>query len=499
MRWHRLLSWVGGAILLLFTFSALLHPLMSWTGPKAAKFYAPKMTLSAAQVSNIPEVLKNSGIAKASTVQVVPSEQGAVLQVTPYKESDNRAEPRRYFDLNTAQPLLNYDAKQAAWLARHYTGLADAEITEQTFQTQFDHAYPWVNRLLPVYKVSFDTPDNKTAYIHTELGALAGLSNDWKTRVQGLFRTLHTFSWIDNSSTASETVRLLLMVSALIVLGLMALTGAALVFTLKSRKMPKKRKVHRLLAYAIWLPLFMFTFSGLYHLIYNAYDSVDSPNAQQFLRVSKPLDISVFADDMALNTDWLEEYEGTQFHQVSLVAGNTDNALLYRLSLPKDKVSNQPVTRKARFQGMTTEKPAIYVAATGKHQGQTSDVTDKDMAVFYARSHIPDAQVTGQTLITHFSPDYDFRNKRLPVWRVDFNTPSSDKVFIDPATGMLIDRLDNAGRYEGYSFSFLHKWNFLRPIGRQNRDIVIVLFLLAMMIATVVGYVMLLKKKLKTR
>ena len=51
-------------------------------------------------------------------------------------------------------------------------------------------------------------------------------------------------------------------------------------------------------------------------------------------------------------------------------------------------------------------------------------------------------------------------------------------VFIDPATGILVDRLVDKDRYEGYSFSFLHKWNFLTPfIGREVRDIFIAILM----------------------
>ena len=108
-------------------------------------------------------------------------------------------------------------------------------------------------------------------------------------------------------------------------------------------------------------------------------------------------------------------------------------------------------------------------------------------------------QLVQTKLVTHFGPHYDFRNKRLPVWRLDFNTPKGDKLFIDPATGMLVDRLVNLERYEGYSFSFLHKWNFLVPLmGREKRDIVISVLLIAAISFSVIGFLMLTKRRRRT-
>ena len=41
-RWHRRLSLLAGVALLLWAASGLLHPLMSWTNPRAAAFAPPK-------------------------------------------------------------------------------------------------------------------------------------------------------------------------------------------------------------------------------------------------------------------------------------------------------------------------------------------------------------------------------------------------------------------------------------------------------------------------
>lgn len=481
LRWHNWFGWVGGIALLIFALSGMTHPLMSWTGPKAASFFPPQAKMNVSDAVIIPRILARHSISNALMVKIVPSNKHSVLQVTQSND-----EPRRYFDLTTYEELLGYDKEQAQWLARYYTGLKESPIKNITFQTEFDAAYPWVNRLLPVYKVEFDTDDNRVAFIYTELGVLANLTNDWKTSVQSIFRALHTWTWLNEFKHARVVLIGLLMIS----LFAMAATGTAMVFLMKNRKMGLRRKLHRLISYAIWIPLLMFSISGFYHLLQYAYG-----DNHRGLQLGGSVMIS--QDRFSNSTDAIEQYFDLRLNAITVVEGPEGN-LLYRLSIPKGK-HGQAIERTQKYDGMAIEKPAIYFdTLTGKQ----SSVTDREMAVYHAGKILGlDPELIKNTgLITHFGPHYDFRNKRLPVWKIDYDTELGDKLFIDPATGTLVDRLVNMERYEGYSFSFLHKWNFVTPlIGRQNRDILMVVLLSLAVVATVFGYMMLLKTSKKTK
>lgn len=485
-KWHNRLAWLAFISLFIWALSGLLHPLMSWTGPKLAAFFPPKAQLPASLVSQVPEVLKRHQINQALLVKVVPSISGAVLQVTP-----DAFLPRRYFDLSSHQELANYDVAHAKWLARHYTGLADTEIKDVSFQTEFDHAYPWVNRLLPVYKVQFATPDNLTIYVHTETNAQAGLTNDYKTQVQTWFRALHTWNWLDDF----EYARVLLIGALMLVLVLMTLTGMAMVMTIKrSNKAGWQRNLHHLVAYAIWLPLLGFSGSGLYHLLHASL-------AQEHggMRLSEPL---VWQDD-ELNQQALASKElDFMLNGLSLIR-DPKGQLIYRLSLPnkaaptgghvhdgvkaKGKESHQhhqAPSRDAIYDGIAISDPALYISAA---TGQRIPFDDEKLVIAMASKQLglPVEQLTSSQLITHFGLHYDFRNKRLPVWQLDYDSELGDKLFIDPATGILVDRLTDNARYEGYSFSFLHKWSFTNPfMERTTRDIIMSLVLgLAMLFA----------------
>ncbi len=480
---HKWLGWTGGIALLFFAISGITHPLMTWTGPKAASFFPPQVKVFSEHAAQIPKILQQNKIDSAIMVKIIPSKAGPLLQVTQSND-----EPRRYFSLSTGLEKLEHDKEQAIWLARYYSGLKSVPIKSVSFQTEFSSAYPWVNRLLPVYRITFDTPDNKTTFIYTELGALAGMTNNWKTSVQSVFRALHSWTWLDGF----EYARIFLMMMLLLSLLGMTITGIALIFMIKKRSISDgKRKWHRVLSFAVWVPLFLFTASGIYHLLQNSFGS-----NHRGLQLGKPvqLNASRFGDDFS----WLENFKGQAFNSLSVVEGKSQNdtssRLLYRISIPKGK-TGVAVSRSNRFKGMATEKQAFYYDAL---TGKKAQLRDKDMALYVAETHLGFSkdQLLETKLVTHFGPHYDFRNKRLPVWRLDFKTPKGDKLFIDPATGMLVDRLVNLERYEGYSFSMLHKWNFLVPLmGREKRDIVISFILILAIGFTCLGYLMLMTRR----
>jgi hypothetical protein len=135
--------------------------------------------------------------------------------------------------------------------------------------------------------------------------------------------------------------------------------------------------------------------------------------------------------------------------------------------------------REARFAGIKPDGPAIYLDAA------TGDVVrsgDKDLARAIARrfTGAPDSAVTGVELVTRFSHEYDFRNKRLPVWRVDYGAPVSASLFIDTGTGVLVDRVADREKPERLVFSFIHKWNFLFPVGRLAQNVLVGAFAIAL-------------------
>ncbi len=474
-KWHRLLAWTGVIALFIFAGSALLHPLMVWTGPRAVSFFPPQTALATNAFEKVQSIARTHQLQEVLVAKIVPGEQGPLFQVT-----ENHYKPRTYYDLQTGEKLDHHDQKQAVWLARYYTGLKTEKVIDIKLQTEFSAAYPWVNRLLPVYRVSFDTPDNRIAYIYTELGALAGHTNDWKTSLQALFGLLHTANWLDKA----EPVRLGMMLILLVSLTIVSISGIILVLTVKKRKiLEKKRKFHNILSYGIWLPLLALLGSGIYHLIYSS-----TAENNHGIALGEPFSLAQLAN---AQTPVFSESVATVNEMSFVPSGSQD--LLMRVSIPAGG-EGQAISDVKRFSGTPHEKKAFYIdIQTGKRSG----FTDRELSEELARTHFSIASETTLTSrkVTHFGMGYDFRNKRLPVWEVTLPPDIGGVAFMDPVTGALVDRNSAADAAEIFSFSMFHKWNFLMPLtGMLVRDLIVVLTLLTILVTGITGLLMLVKK-----
>jgi len=494
---HQWLGLVGGISLLVWGLSGLTHIAMVLFGPQQAAFMPPAASVALEGARPIAATLAEQGIGQAVAVKTVPAPGGGVLwQVTPAADGT-----RRYFRPADGSEVTGGDRVQAEFLARHYLA-TDRAITSARLQTEFDADYPWVNRLLPVWKLEFAGEDGLTAYVHTETSSLAAVNNTTKARLQSVFRALHTWEWVPPGMDWLRVIVIGVMVGSLLALGL---TGIAMLVTVRRKKrLPGSRGWHRIAGYVLALPLIMFSASGIYHLIQSA---LVPPVSQ--LKMGKP--VNVASGKWPVEADWALIAKGRDIASIALVEG-AEGQPLYRIGLapPKGAMgggehdhgpakphgaeghdhaammaaeAKAPTTdaeiREARFAGIKPDGPAIYLDAA---TGNVVTSGDKDLARAIARrfTGAPDSAVTGVELVTRFSHEYDFRNKRLPVWRVDYGAPVSASLFVDTGAGVLVDRVAEGEKPERLVFSFIHKWNFLFPVGRLGQNVVVGAFTLAL-------------------
>ena len=494
---HQWLGLVGGISLLVWGLSGLTHIAMVLFGPQQAAFMPPAASVALEGARPIAATLAEQGIGQAVAVKTVPAPGGGVLwQVTPAADGT-----RRYFRPADGSEVTGGDRVQAEFLARHYLA-TDRAITSARLQTEFDADYPWVNRLLPVWKLEFAGEDGLTAYVHTETSSLAAVNNTTKARLQSVFRALHTWEWVPPGMDWLRVIVIGVMVGSLLALGL---TGIAMLVTVRRKKrLPGSRGWHRIAGYVLALPLIMFSASGIYHLIQSA---LVPPVSQ--LKMGKP--VNVASGKWPVEADWALIAKGRDIASIALVEG-AEGQPLYRIGLapPKGAMgggehdhgpakphgaeghdhaammaaeAKAPTTdaeiREARFAGIKPDGPAIYLDAA---TGNVVTSGDKDLARAIARrfTGAPDSAVTGVELVTRFSHEYDFRNKRLPVWRVDYGAPVNASLFVDTGAGVLVDRVADGEKPERLVFSFIHKWNFLFPVGRLGQNVVVGAFTLAL-------------------
>lgn len=510
---HRWLALIGGISLLIWGISGLTHVAMVLFGPQQSRFMPPTAEVNLSTAPPLAEVLANAGISEAVAIRTVAGSDRSLLQVTTEPLA-----PRRYFDLREGAELPDHDQAQAEFLARHFLE-EERPVTSIALQKEFDAEYPWVNRQLPVWRVEFEGEDRLTAYVHTETSSVAAVNNVTKTWLQNVFRYLHTWEWVPPSMDWLRVVVIGLMVGSLAAL---AITGTMMLITIRrSKRLPGSKWWHRVSGYVLALPLLMFSLSGIYHLVQSA---IERPTSH--LRMASPVDLT--GQRFPITEQWEQVTAGLDVAGVSLVEGENGRPL-YRLCLaapsgnpamaehdhsadgkatddphaghamPADTPTTAQEIRNARFDGVQPTGPAYYIdAATGEAVPQGDQEIARIMANRYLSAR--DSEIVGMELVTRFGVDYDFRNKRLPVWRVDYGAPHNASVFVDTATGTFVDRLDNWQKPERYVFSLVHKWNFLFPIGRTGLNAVLGGFVIALILLMgVLGLQLYLKGRRKAK
>ncbi|MEQ8231585.1 MAG: hypothetical protein RLW61_07635 [Gammaproteobacteria bacterium] len=426
LRWHRALALAGATTLILWGSSGLLHPLMTSFGPQQKVFYPPRVPLALGDGPEFHDILSAAGITTAQAIRIVAGETSPLLQVT----TSGTAE-RRYFALDTGAELPGHDARQAEFLARHYLDLppTQAHVENISVVHAFSPTYPAINRLLPVYRVVFDTPDDLVAYVHTETMALAAVDNRFKQGLQTAFQLIHTWSWLP---PGAEWLRVLLIALAMLAVLGMATSGVVMLWSLRRGRRAGARRWHRLAGWCLVLPALAFGTSGLYHLLHAA--GTAAPTGQH---LSPPLATTAIA--YPLRAQWPDMTRGLDVTGVSLIE-DAAGTLRYRLELAPGAAPpvDPHAIREARFAGLPRTGPALYLDAA---RGAAWPAGDREFALQLGErfSGLSRSHVTATTLVTRFGPGYDFRNKRLPVWKLDYGAPLHASLFVDTRTGVLAD------------------------------------------------------------
>lgn len=131
------------------------------------------------------------------------------------------------------------------------------------------------------------------------------------------------------------------------------------------------------------------------------------------------------------------------------------------------------------YQIMRADGQIDYLTA---QEGRT---LTKDAEIRYARQlagsfckPVKD-RVVSVTRIDQFNDEYGFIYKRLPVFKVQYDDDAHTRCYIDPIDGALAATFrDGLASFENWSFTRIHKWHFLNPLGTLWRDLLMIAFAL---------------------
>jgi len=474
-KWHRILGLTALIPIIGWTISGLSHPLMSnWLRPTIAKeVFVPATQEKIAPRVSLQQVLDVNKIAEIRNFSLIKFDKGTYYQVL------NKDSIYQYYSAADGSLLHNGDKDYAAYLARYFTQDNKSPVKEMTFQTKFDSHYQPINRLLPVWKVTFDRPDGMDVYVETAQSRMGTFNNNTRKFFLVLFEQLHTWQFL--ADIGSEQFRLITLMVVVSIIFLSMLSGLTVygLFWKKFKEVTQKKKnngaedkriihrYHRQLGIIMSVLMLTFTVSGAFHLYISLYNLKGNSNDYQQLINVKDLKLSTLKLPVA------------------------DSSIL-RIGLAK-------FNDKTYYQILTNKKQVLYINATN---GDELPDGDAEFARFLSTYYQTEGggsrkqKISARTIVTpvkQFTNDYGFINKRLPVEQVSY--PNEGDWYIETTSAKLATKVDGTDRAEGLTFIFLHKFFWMTWAGKDIRDIVSMLAALGILVVSLLGLTAFIKNR----
>jgi len=483
MAWHRRLGLITCVGILMWGVSGFSHPIMSRLQPKPAAFTPPGQMVDLDQAVSIKKVLADQGIQQVQRIGLV-----SIGDQPYYRVSTNLNLPARYFSAQSGKVLPNGDRLYAEMLASHYTGLPQNNITNSRLINSFDDDYHAVNRLLPVWRVEFSGDSHLRAFIDTDQSRLSTLVDDTRYKLTKLFTWGHNWAFADQMPILQISVMALVLSMALFSAG----SGLYLFFS-RRRNVAQRlannpvRRWHRRLGLVIALTTLMFASSGAFHLIMSF---------QQSREAIPPLAPETVLTNQLSEEVWKQIVSRPVAKLDLLSSQGKPMWLLHtgQAALPRAQVAVLAQEHDHHGHSPATEEPgesAVKLVAADRMVGVMKEESILQLAQAQAASYsnLPVKDIVRTELVTRFGDEYGFIFKRLPVVKVQFKANGNPRYYIEPATGALASQVEDIDALEGFSFAYLHKWNY-DEINKDFRDVLVMLFAFGNIAAALMGIIL---------
>ncbi|BDD11412.1 hypothetical protein FUAX_38440 (plasmid) [Fulvitalea axinellae] len=452
-RWHRRFAIVGSIPVILWCLSGLAHPFMANFFPTkpAKRIYVSRHSTDG--IIGLSEIIKTNPSLDFTNVRFVNLQGNTCYQI--HIEGDSSI----YIDATTGTVISNGENKYAIQLARYFIADSVSGIESVRRVDKYGNDYPIINRLLPVYEISFQRADNMKVYVHTLSDSLGTVSDRKRSVFKWFFNIFHKWEWLIGSGLRIPII--------LIFTGLMFLVSVSGLFiygigwrrfrsTKGKSSLSKKRSRHRLLGLSSSVFFLMFSYSGFYH----AYMKI-TPDLRHLSKYKTSIPSESIKSDLLY---LLDSCKSDQFDIVRFKGKS-----FFRIAVSKNKRAKK---NEYLYFNTTDGKP----------------ITDgpRTYALFLAETFGAPAkdQLLSIELVNRFGGEYGFVNKRLPVYKLQYRTAGHSTFYIDTKRGKLAARINDSDRREGFTFAFLHKFHMLDFLGKKGRDGIISLVVLFILFVT---------------
>lgn len=504
-RWHRVLGLITVVPVIMWALSGLAHPLMSdLLRPAIAHETVPAPPLAPAALAvPVPQVLARYGLAAVQNLRVVQLHRQPAYQITDFRGR------LRYFSAVTGREIPGGDRAYAEALARYLLADSTSAVAGAERLTHFTGEYKFINRLLPVWKITLARPDGMAVFIETGQSRLGTFNNHARATFLWVFGMLHNWDFLD---ALPRPLHLGIMLVFTTIIWLSALSGLVIYgFVRRKLRQPRSaqdqvgwlRRRHRTLGLWVAFVTCTFALSASYHLL------------QKFTpdRRNEVARVSAFA---ATELTWplTEALAAAPVQQVSLarIGGQpyyrlvSENAAGPPAVQYRSTRTGQPLPdgelRYARELGdefmRRLHGQAVPATATGASEnGALPDCCTPLSPTTEAPAGPTPAQASlgRPELVAKFAGEYGFVNKRLPVMKLAYAGAGHPALYVEPATGRLAALVTDDARREGLAFAMLHKFFLLDWAGKNVRDAVAMFSALGVLVVTLYGFLLLLRTR----
>jgi hypothetical protein len=487
-KYHRVLGIITIIPVLFWTLSGIMHPFMAhFFKPEIAHEKLELKPIDTTQIKYaIQEVLIQNKIQEFKNFRLVNFENTTFYQV---KTIENKY---RYFNALSAKELANGDQKYAEYLARYFINDTKSKISNLEILTEFTTQYKYINRYLPVYKLTFNRDDAMQVYVETCSSKLATYNPKSRQIFIWIFDTFHNWGFVE--AIANHYLRIVMMLLFLSIILFSGVSGMV-IYGFMWKKFKKStptnadgflRKNHRKIGIAVSFLTLTFAFSGGYHATQKW-----EPNLLPkmiYEPIVKVSDIKIPSTRLHVDRSQLVNMSIIKFKKKYFYQCD-----LYNIENEKSEKQFLNATTNSIEKNIEIEYAQYLVS---KFRKMLSDSSLNCCEMETTESFNPNFTLKKTTILTDFDKrEYGFVNKRLPVVKLEFNSDEDATYYIETSTSRLAAVVNQSSRREGYSFAVLHKFLLLEWAGKNIRDFVTVISALGILMVSLLGLILFLKNK----